>query len=107
VAAVLYGIGARLDEQPDLLFHLRGVDHKDLVTDLGKDLPLAKTPPPSARILEGDDMAALFGLDIAVEDSLTPSPDTPPKKSAPRRKQATTAKPDLELTQDGYVKWWK
>jgi hypothetical protein len=52
-------------------------------------------------------MAALFGLDIAVEDSLTPSPKTPPKKSAPRRKQAATAKPDLELTEDGYVKWWK
>jgi hypothetical protein len=48
-------------------------------------------------------MAALFGLDIAAEES----PVTPPKKSAPRRKQATTAKPDLELTEDGYVKWWK
>ena len=94
---------AGLDEQPDLLFHLRGVDHKDLVTDLGKDLPLAKMPPASARILEGDDMEALFGLDIASEDSPAP----PPKKSAPRRKQAATAKPDLELTKDGHVKWWK
>jgi uncharacterized Zn finger protein len=28
VAAVLYGIGARLDERPDLLFLLRNVDHR-------------------------------------------------------------------------------
>src|SRR5450432_937172 len=32
VAAVLYGIGARLDEMPDLLFALRKVDHQDLIT---------------------------------------------------------------------------
>ena len=31
VAAVLYGVGARLDERPELLFLLRGVDHKELV----------------------------------------------------------------------------
>ena len=31
VAATLYGIGARLDLQPDLLFVLRKVDHLDLV----------------------------------------------------------------------------
>ena len=48
-------------------------------------------------------MAALFGLDMAVAD--TPAP--PPEKPAPRKKRATTTKPDLELTEDGYVKWWK
>ena len=96
VAAVLYGIGARLDEKPDLLFILRDVDHADLVADLGKDLPLAKTAPGSNKILEDDDMAALFGLDMAVADM-----------PAPRKKRATTTKPDLELTEDGYVKWWK
>ena len=31
VAAVLYGVGARLDRQPELLFLLRGVDHLDLI----------------------------------------------------------------------------
>ncbi len=31
VAAVLYGIGARLDHQPELLFRLRDVDEKDLI----------------------------------------------------------------------------
>ena len=31
VAAVLYGVGARLDEKPELLFLLRGVDHEELI----------------------------------------------------------------------------
>ena len=31
LAATLYGVGVRLDEQPELLFLLRGVDHKELI----------------------------------------------------------------------------
>src|SRR6202034_2630588 len=31
VAAVLYGVGARLDTKPELLFILRGVDHEELI----------------------------------------------------------------------------
>ncbi len=43
VAAVLYGVGARLDEQPELIFTLRHVDAKDLVTQAGTGLPEIKT----------------------------------------------------------------
>jgi uncharacterized Zn finger protein len=32
LAAVLYGIGARLDAAPELLFTLRGVDHLELIS---------------------------------------------------------------------------
>jgi len=45
VAAVLYGIGARLDNQPDLLFSLRRVDAKDLVAQAGAGLPKGKKAP--------------------------------------------------------------
>ena len=38
VAAVLYGIGARLDHQPELLFTLRKVDQHDLIANAGSDL---------------------------------------------------------------------
>ena len=38
VAAVLYGIGARLDHQPELLFTLRKVDQQDLIAKAGSDL---------------------------------------------------------------------
>ena len=35
VAAVLYGIGARLDQQPELLFRLHAVDEKELIAEAG------------------------------------------------------------------------
>src|SRR5206468_11872845 len=38
VAAVLYGIGARLDHHPELLFTLRQVDHQGLIANAGADL---------------------------------------------------------------------
>src|SRR5713101_3308804 len=41
VAAVLYGIGARFDERPELLFKLRRVDEKELIAKAGHGLPLA------------------------------------------------------------------
>ena len=44
VAAVLYGVGARLDQQPELIFTLRGVDAQDLVTQAGAGLPTSKRP---------------------------------------------------------------
>lgn len=64
VAAVLYGIGARLDEQPELLFKLRRVNEKDLVAEAGMGLPLAGKGPSSARVLSGSDLAELFGLEM-------------------------------------------
>jgi uncharacterized Zn finger protein len=65
VAAVLYGVGARLDAKPELLFRLRAVDENDLVADIGKVLPMSKQGPAAGKVLETDDMAALFGLDMA------------------------------------------
>jgi uncharacterized Zn finger protein len=65
VAAVLYGIGSRLDEKPELLFHLRAVDENDLVAHIDTALPLAKKGPDAGKVLESDDISALFGLDMA------------------------------------------
>src|SRR5208282_3903355 len=45
VAAVLYGVGARLDAQPELLFRLRAVDEAELVADLGAALPGSRKGP--------------------------------------------------------------
>jgi uncharacterized Zn finger protein len=49
VAATLYGVGARLDSQPDLLFRLRGVDREDMVSTVGADLSLTATPAERPR----------------------------------------------------------
>jgi uncharacterized Zn finger protein len=65
VAAVLYGVGARLDEEPQFLFMLRGVDENELIGRAGQDLPLSMTTPSAAKVLEDSDVAALFGIDIA------------------------------------------
>ncbi|MSP01454.1 MAG: hypothetical protein EXR07_10465 [Acetobacteraceae bacterium] len=69
VAAVLYGVGARLDAQPELLFRLRAVNEKDLVADIGSALPVSKKGPAAGKVLEADDMAALFGLDMGGDEA--------------------------------------
>jgi uncharacterized Zn finger protein len=69
VAAVLYGVGARLDKQPELLFRLRGVDEKELLARLDGPLPMAKAPT-TGRVLEAADLSAMFGLDMAPGEAL-------------------------------------
>jgi hypothetical protein len=49
VAAVLCGIGARLDERPELLFALRRVDEKALIAGAGRGLPLSRTGPAAEK----------------------------------------------------------
>ncbi len=65
VAAVLYGIGARLDEQPELLFKLRRVHERDLVAKAGSGVPLSKGGPPADKVLGGEGLSELFGLELA------------------------------------------
>ena len=94
VAAVMYGAGARLDIAPDLLFALRGVDRSELIVNAGADLPTAQTGVATERILAEDDVAALFGIEMAPGPS-APGADEMKKsarsvKAAPAR-QATSA----------------
>jgi len=69
VAATLYGVGARLDKRPELLFALRGVDAKDMIVGAGTLLAAPRRAAAAAdgKVLVDDNMAALFGLDMAVE----------------------------------------
>ncbi len=70
VAAVLYGIGARLDHEPELLFRLREVDEKELIVQAGRELPLSPRQPEADRVLREEDLSGLFGLEIvSVEQS--------------------------------------
>ncbi|MGQ0506002.1 MAG: SWIM zinc finger family protein [Myxococcaceae bacterium] len=64
VAAVLYGVGARLDERPELLFKLRKVDENDLIARAGKGLPLSKTGTAANKVLATDGLSELFGLEM-------------------------------------------
>src|SRR5712691_9796523 len=65
VAAALYGVGARLDEQPELLFRLHEVDEKELIAGAGTALPLSRQAPAAGKVLGGEDLSVLFGLEIA------------------------------------------
>ena len=65
VAAVLYGIGARLDQQPELLFTLRKVDQQDLIAKAGSDLSATRKAPRARRVLVTDDLSAMFGIEMA------------------------------------------
>lgn len=62
VAAALYGVGARLDEKPELLFALRGVDHLDLIG--GAAATDGGAPPAGAKVLSPSDLSAVFGIEI-------------------------------------------
>ncbi len=65
VAAVLYGVGARLDEQPELLFKLREVDQEDLIAKADGGIPLAKTLPSTGKVLASEGLSELFGLEMS------------------------------------------
>ena len=65
VAASLYGVGVRLDEQPLLFFELRGIDvgkFIDVTLASKVDSMLANAEQPSSRIMDSDDVASLFGV---------------------------------------------
>lgn len=64
VAAVLYGVGARLDAQPDLLFALRHVDAKDLVAQASTAKPTTGRGAAATKVIADDDLADVFGLDM-------------------------------------------
>src|SRR5215216_1248501 len=86
VAAALYGVGARLDERPDLLFVLRNVDEHELLGSAGQDLSLAQAAPSPAKVLEDGNLAALFGLEMA-EPAGTDTPDPTVSKQHQRSKR--------------------
>ena len=94
VAATMYGVGARLDHAPELLFMLRRVSVDELVACALAEVPVA--PANAARVLaRNDDLGALFGIDLAVADSpLKPrarktvrAPKKPVRKRSPARKK--------------------
>jgi hypothetical protein len=62
LAAVLYGIGARLDEAPELLFVLRGVDQLELISQASSGAALGV--PTRKADLGGESLSELFGIEL-------------------------------------------
>ena len=69
VAAALYGIGARLDVEPELLFGLRKVDAKELIARAGEDGTPVQKLPDAGRVLDSSKLADVFGIDFGGMDA--------------------------------------
>ncbi|TNE49624.1 MAG: helix-turn-helix domain-containing protein [Deltaproteobacteria bacterium] len=87
IAAVLYGVGRRLDTEPELLFTLRNVDPQELIEG-GVALPDFETQSE----LDGEDLGDLFGIDIDLDDEPQEVPASTTKKASKKKTKAKTSK---------------
>jgi uncharacterized Zn finger protein len=93
LAAVLYGVGARLDHEPELLFTLRAVDGAELVAAAGKAGAIANAAPTDGAIGK-EHLAEIFGIEMeAATPAATAGAVKPPRRGrrqpARRRPPAT------------------
>ncbi|HET6304351.1 MAG TPA: SWIM zinc finger family protein [Myxococcota bacterium] len=83
LAAVLYGVGARLDHAPELLFTLRGLDGAELVAAAGRAGGLV-TARPADGGPKGEELAEIFGIEMEA----APVAAVPAVERRPRAKKA-------------------
>ena len=98
VAAVMYGVGARLDDKPELLFLLRKVDHLELIAGAVDSAPIAGAGKSRGKkTIAARDLADVFGIEMAEPETPTGASPTiaktpaksrvPASKTAPKKKQ--------------------
>lgn len=87
LAAVLYGVAARLDERPELLFTLRAVDPADLVDAAA--LPGQSAGASGARRIEGD-LSSVFGIEL--DEEVGEAPPVPAKRASSSRTRTGSAR---------------
>jgi len=95
-AAAAYGVGARLDERPDLLFLLRGVDHTELITGAGEAVIAQSDAADDGNGLA--DLSDIFGIEldetpVAVSAAPLPKLKAAKKKAKKSVKKAAKRKP--------------
>jgi uncharacterized Zn finger protein len=99
VAAALYGVGARLDSQPELLFTLRGVDPKDLVARAGSGLSRSGKRPSASKVLDDMSLADVFGIEMAQAESPPPAqPLAAMRAKVPASRKGAAKKAPAEKT---------
>lgn len=98
LAAVLYGIGSRLDDEPGLLFLLRGVNQDELINQAVSKENLAQELNAGSGDLAGEDLSAMFGIELdsrleepvaprrSIRKATTKSVSQPMKKKAMKKK---------------------
>ena len=102
VAASLYGVGARLDQNPALLFLLRGVDPAELISKASAAEVVRQSAATThgAPVMSEAEVADVFGIELApasaasVRPAKTPeAAPTPGLAPTPARKRNTSKKP--------------
>ncbi len=117
VAAVLYGVGSRLDTEPEALFTLRQADHRKLISTVQTSSLIKKSKKHLSKSLNDDDLSSIFGISIEQDPSTKkphsslkqkgstasiktipkstqqPSPLKKPKKPASKSKRSAVATP--------------
>jgi uncharacterized Zn finger protein len=89
VAATLYGIGTRLDEDPGLFFVLRKAKVEDLITEAVQEKSkklLKQAQRKTSRVMEDTDLADVFGIEI--EDAAAMEK---PKRTIKKKKRKAVA----------------
>ena len=91
VAAVLYGVGARLDTRPELLFALRGVNHEELIETDAEKAVAAATSGGKAKRLAAAEIGDVFGIQIDADGADASASDARSKPKA-RKKPAKNSR---------------
>jgi uncharacterized Zn finger protein len=101
VAASLYGVGAKLDQNPALLFLLRGVDPADLISNASAAEAVRQTTAPGgAPAMSESEVADVFGIELEPRTASSApgigaaasTPPTPAPRSSPVLKRRTQRK---------------
>ena len=103
VAAVLYGIGARLDKSPELFFVLRKAEMKDLITkavhEKSKKM-LKKALKKTSRVIDDSDIADIFNIDMEDKVSSASRISRPRTKSLKAKKKNTQKKKKIKIKKE-------
>jgi uncharacterized Zn finger protein len=90
-AAVLYAIAVMFDQDPRIFFELRGVDPSELIASSATALTAADAE--TGGDLAGEDLGALFGIDLADSAAAEgPAVQPPPADKAKKTAKKTKAK---------------
>jgi uncharacterized Zn finger protein len=91
IAATIYGVGSRLDQQPELLFTLRSVDHLELVKSAAQTTDLTQALGIDSGGFTDSELGSMFGIDIDSGGSMAIPQQTAAKPAGkPRRRSAPT-----------------
>ena len=80
VAAVLYGVGIRLDAKPELFFVLRRADQAELLSSATAG-PLSRGRPATGKRIADDRLSAVFGIEL--EDAAPAGTRRPSRRRTP------------------------